>query len=150
MGMKCIVCSSVEGWQKMIVPKNDDLAKHQGKHVCTVDGVSSGMKVGDVYSATNCAHMKVCRTWAGKKLALVVEQVVSSLAKEYKQKGVQFATFFELLSYRCPMVDYERSKVLFKHLKVKNMPSRHWSESTGWEMSEHLHLLVLSHLKSVV
>ena len=39
VGVKCIVCSSVEGQEKTIVPKNDNLAKHQGKHVCSVNGV---------------------------------------------------------------------------------------------------------------
>ena len=48
------------------------------------------------------------------------------------------------------MVDYEPSKVLSKHFKFKNMPARHWFENTSWEMSEHLHLCVLSRLRSAV
>ena len=75
-------------------PKNDNLAKHQGKRICTVDGVRSGMKVSDVYSAMNCGHMKATKIWAGKKPAYVAEQVVSSSAGEYKRKRVQFSIFF--------------------------------------------------------
>ena len=125
MGVKCKVCSSVEDWEKMIVPKNNNLAKHQGKCVCTVDGIPSGMKIGNIYTTTNYAHMKVCRIWAGKKPTTVVEEVVCGLAGKYRQKGVQFATLFEILSHRRPMVDCERSEALFKHLRVKNMPTRH-------------------------
>ena len=108
------------------------------------------MKIGDIYSATNCSHMKVCRTWVGKKPATVAEQVVSGLAGEYKQKEVQFATLFEILSHGRPMVDYKRFEALFKHLRVKNMPTRYWSETTSWKMSEHLYLSMLSRLRSVV
>ena len=28
VGIKCIVCTCIEGREKMIVPKNDNLAKH--------------------------------------------------------------------------------------------------------------------------
>ena len=94
--------------------------------------------------------MKASRIWTDKKLATIVEQVVSGLAGEYKPKGVQFATLFEILSHGHPMVDYERSEVLLKHIRVKNMPARHWSENIGWKMSKHLHLLVLSCLRYVI
>lgn len=48
------------------------------------------------------------------------------------------------------MCDYERSHFLLKHLKVKNLPSKHWSEGCGWEMSEHFHNVVLTALKAAV
>lgn len=48
------------------------------------------------------------------------------------------------------MIDYERSESLLRFLRVKNMPSKHCSESAGWEMSGHLHLVVLRRLKEVV
>ena len=75
--------------------------------------------------------MKATRIWTGKKPAFVAEQVVSGLAGEYKRKGVQFSTLFEILSHGHPMVDYEQSKVLLKHLKVNNMSARHSFKSNG-------------------
>ena len=33
---------------------------------------------------------------------------------------------------------------------MKNVPQKHWSETSGWEMSEHLHASVLATLKEVV
>ena len=30
------------------------------------------------------------------------------------------------------------------------MPRKHWSETSGWEMSEHLHACVLDALKAMV
>jgi hypothetical protein len=48
------------------------------------------------------------------------------------------------------MCDYEREQYLLRHLKVKNVPIKHWSETSGWEMAEHLHGCVLAALKGVV
>jgi hypothetical protein len=48
------------------------------------------------------------------------------------------------------MYDYEREQYLLRHLKVKNVPRKHWSETSGWEMGEHVHGYVLAALKVVV
>ena len=105
--------------------ENNNLAKHQSKCICIVDGVPSSMKVGDVYITTNYRDTKAWKIWAGKKLASMVKQVVSNLAREYKLKEVQFATLFEILSHGLSMVDYEQFEVLLKHLRVKNMSAKH-------------------------
>ncbi len=80
----------------------------------------------------------------------MTDQLVEGLQGENKRKGVQFSTLFELLRHGRPMCDYERTMTLFLHLKVKNVPKKHWSETSGWEMSEHMHGCVLSALKSAV
>jgi hypothetical protein len=48
------------------------------------------------------------------------------------------------------MYDYEREQYLLRHLKVKNVPRKHWSETSGWEMGEHVHGCVLAALKAVL
>ena len=75
---------------------------------------------------------------------------MAGLEGECKRKGVQFSTLFQVLCHGRPMCDYEREQYLLRHLKVKNLPRKHWSESSGWEMSEHIHVCVLAALKAVV
>ena len=80
----------------------------------------------------------------------MAEQLVGGLQGEFKRKGVQFSTLFQVLSHGRPMCDYEREQYLLRHLKVKNVPQKHWSETSGWEMSKHLHASVLAALKEVI
>ncbi len=80
----------------------------------------------------------------------MVEQLLGGLEGDFKRKGVQFSTLFHVLSHGCPMCDYECQQQLLRQLKVKNILRKHWSQTTSWEMSEHLHSFVLAALKSVV
>jgi len=75
---------------------------------------------------------------------------MAGLEGEMKRKGVQFSTLFQILSNGCSMCDYEREQFLLRHLKVKNVPKKHWSETSGWEMAEHLHASILLALKGMV
>jgi hypothetical protein len=99
----------------------------------------------------DCKHNKFCKLWAGRKQAgTVLDLLVRGLEGEEKRKGVQFSTLFQVLSHGRPMCDFEREQYLLRHLKVKNVPRKHWSETNGWEMGEHLHGCVLAALKVVV
>jgi hypothetical protein len=42
------------------------------------------------------------------------------------------------------------NNILLRHLKVKNVPIKHWSKTSGWEMVELLHGCVLAAHKGVV
>jgi hypothetical protein len=79
-----------------------------------------------------------------------VDQLIGGLQGEEKRKGVQFSILFQILSHGRPMCDYERQQYLLRHLKVKNVPIKHWSKTSGWEMAEHLYASVLAALKVVV
>jgi len=80
----------------------------------------------------------------------VANQLTIGLEDEFKKKEVQFYTLFQVLSHSHPLCHYEREHFLFRHLKIKNLPRKYWSESLGWEMSEHLHACVLTTLKHVM
>jgi hypothetical protein len=135
-----------------MVPKADNLEKHEGKRFCQESGVPLlHLKKGDIYTKLDCKHLKLCKEWAGRKqVGTVADQIIRGLDSENKRKGVQFSTLFQILSHGRPMCDYEREQYLLRHLKLKNLPQKHWSEATGWEMSEHLHASVLAALKGVV
>ena len=52
--------------------------------------------------------------------------------------------------HKRPMIDYERFENLLNFFRVKNMPSKCWSKTIGWKMSEHLHLIVLRQLREIM
>ena len=152
VGVICRCCSTISGRRKVIVVKGDNLEKHEGKRVYKEDGVPfPNLKKGDTFVKLDCKHLEFCKLWAGwKRLGTVADRLVSSLEGELRRKGVQFSALFQVLSHGCPMCDYEREQYLLRHLKVKNLPRKHWSETSGWEMSEHLHASILSALMFVV
>ena len=81
----------------------------------------------------------------------MADQVETRLQGDCKKKGVKFSFLNELvLNHGRPMIDYERSKSLLKFPRMKNMLSKHWSKSTHWEISGHLHLVVLRPFREVV
>ena len=42
------------------------------------------------------------------------------------------------------------SSISCNTLRFKNLPMKHWCENSGWEMSEHIHGIVLSALKAII
>jgi hypothetical protein len=145
-------CTAITGRKKMMVPKGDNLEKHEGKRSCKEDGLPLlHLKKGDTYIKLDCKHVKFCKLWAGRRQSdIVADQLIGGLQGEEKRKGVQFSTLFQILSHGCPMCDYEREQYLLRHLKVKNIPIKNWSETSGWEMAEQLHGCILAVLKGVV
>ena len=140
----CIIYTSINGHKKSIVPKNDNLAKHRGKRTRFTNGYpEQHLSEDNTYVAHNCQHLKFCKEWASHKPRLVVDKVEAKLQANCKREEVQISTFYEVLNHGRSMIDYERSESLLKFHRVKNMPSKHWFESTCWEMNGHFHLLVL-------
>jgi hypothetical protein len=48
------------------------------------------------------------------------------------------------------MVEYEALKLMFDHLKVENMPKKHWSDAYGWESGKYENLQVLKTFKGIM
>ncbi len=46
-------------------------------------------------------------------------------------KFIQFVVIFLFLKLGQPLIDFEKMKQLFKFLKVKNTPYKHWCDSTN-------------------
>lgn len=106
-----------------MVPKDDNLQKHEGKRSCRIYGFNlADLRVGDCHTKLDCKHLKNCKLWAGQTHAgSVAEQIAGGVHAENKRKGVQLAALFDILSHSRPMVDYERARLLLEHLKVKNI-----------------------------
>ena len=150
-GVVCQCCTTMIGRKKMMVPKGDNLKKHEGKRICLEDGVPfKHLKKDESYIKIDCKHLNFVKLWAGRKQESIATQIIGGLGAEDKRKGVQFSTLFQILSHGRLMCDYEREQCLLRHLRVKNVRTKHWSETSGWEMSEHMHGCVLDALKVVV
>ena len=109
-GVVCLSCSTITGRRNVIVPKGDNLEKHEEKRICKEDGVPlSHLKKGDTFTKVDYKHLEYCKLWASRQRGgTVVEQLVGGLQGELKRKGVQFSTLFQVLSHGRPMCDYER------------------------------------------
>ncbi len=72
------------------------------------------------------------------------------MARENKQKFLQFVAIFWLLKLDQPMTNFESMKMLFDFLKVENMPHKHEHDSSSWEMVEMMHRIVMESMKIVI
>ena len=57
---------------------------------------------------------------------------------------------FHVPSCGHPMTKYEVLRDLLKCLKTKHLPMKHQSDNSGWELTEHMHLIVVEKLKDIV
>jgi hypothetical protein len=48
------------------------------------------------------------------------------------------------------MLEYELLRKLFLLLKVKNTPLKHWSNSSGWQITKAMHDVVLSKMLCMI
>ncbi len=57
---------------------------------------------------------------------------------ENKQKLVQLVIVFNLLNKGKSMKNHEDFQVLFKFLKPRFVPQKHWYDGAGWKMAKHI------------
>jgi hypothetical protein len=143
VAMNCKICSAINGKPKLIVPKWDNLEKHMGKRRALVDLPAKGTKKGQSYWDKNCKHIKNQELFVSRKADTMLQMVHNTIIGESRRKFVQLATLFHVLSHGRPMTEYEALRDLLKCLKTKHLPAKHWSDNSGWELAEHMHLVVL-------
>jgi hypothetical protein len=151
-GVVCVICSKIEGRKKIIVSKGDNLEKHEGKRLCVQAGIPYlDLEVGDIFTKKDCKHFKNQQLWSARQNApTMYKQLLRGLHGENTRKRVKFSTLFQILSHGHPMVDYCESQHLLRYLNVKNVPKKHWCETSGWEMSEHIEVVVLDALRKLI
>ncbi len=57
---------------------------------------------------------------------------------------------FHLLSHGRSITKFESLRDLYLLLNVKNNPRKDWTDSSGWEMAECMHEVVLQNMKTIV
>jgi hypothetical protein len=55
-----------------------------------------------------------------------------------------------LLTEGKPMTNYKNLRPLYEFLKLKSTPNKHYNDSLGWEIVEHLHNQILSTIKIAI
>jgi len=69
-GVICLSCIAITGRKKILVPKVDNLEKHEGKWTCWKEGVPFAyLKKGETFLKFNYKHAKNTKLWAAKKHA---------------------------------------------------------------------------------
>lgn len=136
-----MVCTFVEGKEKLLAPKPDSLFKHQG---CCKGKVS--MPKVDAYTFyfnKDFVHAKNehCYTFANH--SFILDCLQANVPFERKQKYIQFVVFSHLLTHKCPMIDYESLKDLFQLLKVKSVSKKRWINSSRWVMVKVMYEILL-------
>jgi hypothetical protein len=67
-GIVCQSCIAITGRKKMMVPKGDNLKKHEGKRSYKEDGLPLlHLKKGDTYIKFDCKYVKFCKLWTRRK-----------------------------------------------------------------------------------
>lgn len=146
--VKCTMCSKVEGRDKLLVAKIDNLWKHARRKKAEKEMFLGRRKVkkGEYYFISDNAHVKNEHTYFAFGKDSILQQVIASISIE-KKKLVQFTLLFHLLSHDRPMIDYKESQKLFAQLKVPNTPKKHWGDNLGWEMVESMNEVILAKTK---
>ena len=126
--VRCKPCTTVRGKQVQMASKWDTISKHGQREI----------------------HKKCMLLYAAHAPASVVEQIQGCSTLESRKKRVQFATLFQLLAGGRLMTEFEARCDLYEFLGVPNMPHKHWGDSSGWVMAEHIYDFVKQKIKSVV
>jgi hypothetical protein len=101
--VRCIICSKVNGRDKILDAKDDNLKKHQGWKRALIDLPSLKVKKKKWYWDQNSVHKRAERTFA----ALIVHNIgtLVTVGAPPKRKEVQMAVIFHLLQFGRPMTE---------------------------------------------
>jgi hypothetical protein len=147
--VRCLVCTKIDGREKLLAPKLDTLWKHGGCRKAHVD-IPGIAKKGEFFTALDCAHLKNEVLFLAIGRDTVAEQIAAGATLERKKKLVQFACIYVMLREGRPMTDYAGMKDLVEYLQVPNCPRKHWAQATGWGIAECLHEVVLERTRDVI
>ena len=86
IGIVCQSCTEINGQKKILVPKGDNLEKHEGKKTYQDDGIPlPDLKKGNTYMNVDCKYNKFSKLWVGhKQVGIVVDLLVCGLQGEEK------------------------------------------------------------------
>jgi hypothetical protein len=80
----------------------------------------------------------------------MVEQLKIGVDKYFQKKVLPFVFFFYLLMKGKPFIDLKSIKNLFKFLKIKNIPSKHYRDNYGLGSAKSIYDGVLEKTKNIV
>ena len=118
--VRCLVCSDMDKKDCIMMPKQSTLEKHD----------------------VSMRHKQNLGLFAAKRPTSILEQNNNCSTAESKQKRVQLATLFQILSDGRLIFKFQSRAELYQFLQVPNCPHAHWSHTSGWILSEHIYSFV--------
>ena len=114
--VRCVICSKINGRDKILDAKDDNLKKHQGWKKCVSDMPNMKLKRGEWYWDLNSTHKRAERAFAALPAGDIATMVAAGAPP--KRKEVQMAVIFHLLQFGRPMTEYPPMKELLQFLGV--------------------------------
>ena len=114
------MCSGMNKKDCVMMPKRSTLEKHD----------------------VSMRHKQNMGLIVAKRPTSILEQINNCSTVESKQKRVQLATLFQILSDGRPILEFQSRVELYQFLQVPNYPRAHWSHTSGWILSEHIYSFV--------
>ena len=179
--VRCIICSKINGREKKLDAKDDNLKKHQGWKKALNDIPALKVKKGEWFWDSNSVHKRAERAFAALPIGNIASLVAAGAPP--KRKEVQMVVIFHLLQFGRPMTEYPPMKDLLHFLGVPKVsplhiqsfkvflfpiffsdinfisngpwlyvqvPLKHWTEGSGWEMAESLMNVVQTKTREIV
>jgi hypothetical protein len=101
--VSCMICSDIEGREKLLVSKIDSLYKHASRRRALVD--MGKVWRGEHYYLGSNQHVKNEWIYFTKGGQTIVQRVMQGVTKERKRKVLQLKALFHVLSQGRPMAD---------------------------------------------
>jgi hypothetical protein len=107
--------------------------------------------MGDKYTQPDCAHLQNVAKFAARGLDRIndARPPVPVVTRDMSKKFMQFAIVFDLLHRGRPLSEYSKLFNLLDYLKF-DMPKRHWSDNSAWEIARLLTHVLSCKIKSEV
>ncbi len=96
-----------------------------------------------------CGHAKNEIIYVQLSTIIILRQLNLGQEVEDKQKLVQFAIVFNILSKGKPIIDYEDFNLCSSFLNLDLCPKKHWFNGAGWKMAKHIDHEVKKKLKLI-
>jgi len=124
--VRCMICTFVEGKNKLLSFKLDSLFRHVDHWKCTI--FMLGVDASSYYMNKNYVHSKNENQYTISQRPFALDLFQCDIPLEHKRKYVQFVTLYHILAHGRLMTNFERFKVLFQMFKMKNVGRKHWSD----------------------
>ena len=112
--VQCIICSKINGKDKILDAKNDNLKKHQRWKRTLSDLHSLKVKKSEWYRDHNSVHKHAERAFAVRPVHNIRALVTAGAPPKYKE--VQMTIIFHLLQFGRPMTECPPMKELLQFM----------------------------------
>jgi hypothetical protein len=136
-----MICTIVEGKEKLLAPKLNRLQKHVIH--CKAKVSIPILDASSCYMNKNYVHAKNEQQYTTSQCPSIMNLLYCDVSSNHKQKYGQFPTIFHILVHGHFMTDFEGFKTLYQMLSMNNVSKKHWSNSSSWGIAKIMHGVLL-------